>query len=160
MFSKESVNFWEIIQRIRSLAPADRGLVLWALLLLGFIRLGLRFLRFQRLQAILAILSCPVAPAQQISVYKLVWSVTTASGLMPNVKCLARALAAQTLLRRQGYEAELKLGVAKASKALLAHAWIELGGRVVMGGIGNSVKRYQPLTIPEDGRFDIAGLGL
>lgn len=148
------------IRKLGAFAPAERGMVLQALLLLGLIRLGLRFLSFRRLQAILAVIGRPVMPGQQVSVYRLIWAVTAASGLMPSVKCLARALAAQTLLRRQGYEAELRLGVAKVGSSLVAHAWVESQGRVVMGGVGSSVKRYQRLEIPEHGRLDLPGLGL
>lgn len=160
MYGKYGLNDGLPVQRIEALAPAGCGLMLRALLVLGLIRLGLRLLRFKRLRAILALLNRPVSPPQQISVHLLVGAVTTATHLMPNVKCLAQALAAQTLLRWQGYEAELKLGVAKSGKTLLAHAWVECQGRVVIGRLENSGKRYQLLEIPKDRQLDLPGLGL
>jgi hypothetical protein len=48
--------------------------------------------------------------------------------------CLARALAAQTMLRRRGIASRLCLGVAREGKELSAHAWIELGQEAVVGG--------------------------
>jgi hypothetical protein len=49
--------------------------------------------------------------------------------------CLARALAAQAMLRRRGVASRLCLGVAREGEALSAHAWLELGhNNIVVGG--------------------------
>jgi hypothetical protein len=48
--------------------------------------------------------------------------------------CLPRALAAQAMLRRRGVAGRLCLGAARDGGALAAHAWIELGDEVVVGG--------------------------
>src|SRR5436190_621169 len=48
--------------------------------------------------------------------------------------CLARALAAQSMLRRRGISSRICLGVAGDGEALAAHAWVEVGGAVVVGG--------------------------
>lgn len=48
--------------------------------------------------------------------------------------CLPRALAAQAMLRRRGIASRLCLGAARDSEALAAHAWIELGHEVIVGG--------------------------
>lgn len=49
-------------------------------------------------------------------------------------KCLARALAAQAMLRRRGIASRLCLGVAREGQALSAHAWIEIGQDMIVGG--------------------------
>jgi hypothetical protein len=48
--------------------------------------------------------------------------------------CLPRALAAQAMLRRRGIASRLCLGVAREPDGLSAHAWIELGQNVIVGG--------------------------
>jgi hypothetical protein len=48
--------------------------------------------------------------------------------------CLPRALAAQAMLRRRGVASRLCLGAARDGEALAAHAWIELGQDVIVGG--------------------------
>ena len=54
---------------------------------------------------------------------------------LPGGSCLTRALAVETLLRRHGYDACLRIGVSKnAPSDLQAHAWVESNGEVVIGG--------------------------
>lgn len=48
--------------------------------------------------------------------------------------CLPRALAALAMLRRRGIAGRLCLGVARNGSGLAAHAWVEVGGRSVIGG--------------------------
>jgi Transglutaminase-like superfamily len=49
--------------------------------------------------------------------------------------CLSRSLAAQIMLRRRGIVSRVCLGVAGGAEALAAHAWVEVGGDVVVGGM-------------------------
>ena len=42
--------------------------------------------------------------------------------------CLTRSLALQALLRRQGIEADLRIGVRREDGLLRAHAWVEHAG--------------------------------
>lgn len=49
--------------------------------------------------------------------------------------CLVQALAAERWLGRRGISSKLHIGVRKDSRAALeAHAWLEVGGRIVTGG--------------------------
>jgi Transglutaminase-like superfamily len=63
------------------------------------------------------------------------WSIETMS-VMPWIKasCLASALAAHAMLRRRGIASRLCLGVARDESAVAAHAWIEVGRDVIVGG--------------------------
>lgn len=48
--------------------------------------------------------------------------------------CLKKALVLYALLTRQGFDAQLLIGAAKATKGQLdAHAWLECQGKVLMG---------------------------
>ncbi len=58
--------------------------------------------------------------------------------------CLVKAVAAVTLLRRHELPGSLCIGVArKAGGGLEAHAWVESGGEVLLGG--DDLERFTPL---------------
>ena len=59
-------------------------------------------------------------------------------------QCLPRALAAHAMLRRRGIASRLCLGVARNDRDLTAHAWIEVGGRTLIGG--EDAGRFAPLA--------------
>jgi Transglutaminase-like superfamily len=63
------------------------------------------------------------------------WSIETI-GPKPwmQAACLPRALAAQAMLRRRGIASQLCLGVARENETLSAHAWLELGQAIIVGG--------------------------
>jgi len=138
------------LSKFLSFSWQDQILVVKATFLLILIRLGLKFLDLKTLQKQLEKIPQPSQNSnrQALSIYKIIWSITTASSYMPKVKCLARALAAKALLSQQGYPAIIKIGVAKdQQQAFIAHAWVECKGRIVIGGIGNSVSKYKVMPI-------------
>jgi hypothetical protein len=71
---------------------------------------------------------------------RIIWSVHVASRFVPRATCLTQSLAAEILLKRHGYHAELRLGVAREGEQFDAHAWVESNGRVVIGNI--DLSRY------------------
>lgn len=58
--------------------------------------------------------------------------------------CLTNALAAQALLGRYGYPATLRIGASRQDGGLIAHAWVERNGDVVIGGPASVVAQYSP----------------
>ena len=70
--------------------------------------------------------------------------------VVPAATCLPQALAAEALLTRGGLPADLRIGVMKeASGKLLAHAWVESDGRVVVGDLPGGLDVYTRLpTLP------------
>jgi hypothetical protein len=64
------------------------------------------------------------------------WAVETA-GSSPRIQalCLPRAIAAQSMLRRRGIASRLCLGVARRANRLVAHAWVEIGQDIIVGGV-------------------------
>lgn len=63
-----------------------------------------------------------------------------------HINCLPQALVARALLHREGYSVELKIGVLKEDcGTLTAHAWIERGGEILLGG-RESFKRFEGLS--------------
>ena len=51
-----------------------------------------------------------------------------------DASCLSSALAAHAMLRRRGIGSRLCLGVSRDGRALVAHAWIESGQNIIVGG--------------------------
>lgn len=68
-----------------------------------------------------------------------------AARVLPATTCLARSLAAECLLRREGWPASVQIGVAlDPDRTLRAHAWVESGGILVCGG--DERASFAPLT--------------
>ncbi|NJM65475.1 MAG: lasso peptide biosynthesis B2 protein [Acaryochloris sp. RU_4_1] len=136
------------------LRNCDRNALIQTFLLLIGIRLGLWLLPFQTLLRGLDNIgqspdptpSSPAHPAHPRKVGEIIWAVNISSRYMPGqVKCLARALITQLLLRRHNYDPQLRIGVAKTTlDQLEAHAWVELEGKVVMGQV-EDLSRFTPM---------------
>ncbi|WP_299407083.1 lasso peptide biosynthesis B2 protein [Acaryochloris sp. IP29b_bin.148] len=128
----------------------DRALLSKTFILLTAIRFGLWLLPFQTLRKLLDNISHPRqpqdAPPPPRSVNRMTWMVNTGSRYMPgHVKCLARALATEVLLRRHHHNPQLRIGVTKTSSGQLeAHAWVELEGQVVIGQV-DDLARFTPM---------------
>lgn len=69
----------------------------------------------------------------------------TGKYLLGDKPCLTQALVAQRLLRDEGLDTDLRFGVSTDDAGFAAHAWLERGGRVVIGG-SDSPMRYTPLS--------------
>ena len=135
--------------------PAERRLLVKAVILLVAARFGLWLLPFasvRRLSGGLVRTPMRVRDGERHP-GKVVWAVEAAGRRLPRAStCLTRALASQVLLARRGYPALVRIGVAGGGESgLEAHAWVESGGEVLVGGIGT--ERYAILTTLEaDGR--------
>jgi hypothetical protein len=73
-------------------------------------------------------------------------SVRLASRYVPHATCLTQALTAQMLLNWAGIEAKTLIGVRRNEK-FEAHAWVECGGRVLVGGAAESATYLPMLTL-------------
>ena len=63
------------------------------------------------------------------------WAVDAVGRRIPSARCLVRAVAAEAMLSRGGWSPEIHIGARRnASGALAAHAWVEVGSVVVLGG--------------------------
>jgi hypothetical protein len=128
----------------------DRKILIEAILLLAAIRLGLWLLPFHRLRRFLigiAQLGYRSPKGHQISINRVVWILAAARRYIPGVRCLAQAMAAQILLTRCGYLTYLRVGIARGTKGQLeAHAWAEIQGEIVVGGL-NNISLYTPIPL-------------
>lgn len=120
------------------LSSDERWLLIQATVLLMIVRLGLWLLPFRWLNALSQRMLAKVSKkSASITIFPdhVVNSVEIATRHLPGrAKCLARALSTQLLLSWYGYTGNLRIGVARNCEEFTAHAWVELGGQVLIGG--------------------------
>lgn len=154
------------LTRLRSfsrLSGEEQRLALRALAWIVVVRAGLALFAFTRVRALA---SGPLRRNGVNGVRRADWpamvrrAVLRASRSLPGTTCLAQSLAAERLLRAEGCEARLSIGVAHAMVAgareggppafpaprasLDAHAWVESGGVLVTGD--DPHERYEVLA--------------
>ena len=130
---------------LRRLRAQDYWLLTEATALLVFVRLGLSFSSLQVLQHRLLRANPPRrAPAQPA---RIAWMVRNAARPVPGASCLTQALAYQAMLHRRGVRSELKLGVKHDQQGkFAAHAWVSVGGQVLLGGSTQEVSAFAPIA--------------
>ena len=136
------------------MSSRERRLLLAGGVVVTSVRILLWILPFRRLLGLVertALRSARVAPVRlpQDTNVTLLWGITTAARYVPRATCLTQALAAQWLFAWFGHATRLRIGVAKGNgKPLLAHAWLESEGRVVLGGESLQENEYAVLSPP------------
>lgn len=82
---------------------------------------------------------------------RIAWAVEAAARRLPAPfrACLPQAMAVCAMLRRRRMPARLVIGVrrAPAPGSIEAHAWVESGGRVILGGM-DDLPSFVPLDAP------------
>jgi Transglutaminase-like superfamily len=125
------------VRSFASLRPGDRRRFLVAVPVVAVVRTALWVLPFGTIRSAIErhVRSRPASskPSPDVS-DRIAWSIGSAARIVPRATCLTQALAGEVLLRRAGYPAEVKIGVAKGPTGKLeAHAWVESDGRIVIG---------------------------
>jgi hypothetical protein len=141
----------ELVGKLRGTSPVRRRALRHALPAVVLLRVALTVVPFRSAQRLVARSArMPGHRNRSLSEDDLAWAVETASRRVPRATCLTQALALQLLLNREGRPSELRLGVAKRTDGgLEAHAWLESGGRILIGG-GSHASRFTPLPeLPE-----------
>lgn len=134
-----------LLDRFLSLPAADRSLLLRSVLWLGATRLALWLLPLKVVRRLLARAARPTSAAS-VTKERIAWAIAVAQRVVPRATCLPQALTAEALLTRCGHPAEVRIGVVKTDQGrLIAHAWVESGGRVVVGELHEGLGRYTPL---------------
>lgn len=131
------------LQSFLRLPARERFLYLRTWLLLFRIRLMLWVLPYRRWRQIAAHM-IRVENERQLDrpqVNQITRAVRVMSKYVPQASCLTQALAAQTLLANEGQRSQLRVGVTQNGSKLEAHAWVQIDGRVVIGG-RESVVRF------------------
>lgn len=119
------------LKRFLQLTGAERCILLRVAFVVGVTRCALWLFPLDTVRKI----SAKVARGTAGSLEQLVSAVETISHYLPHATCLTQALAAQALLFRSGFPAQVEIGVAKDDdRRLRAHAWVVCYGQVVLGG--------------------------
>jgi hypothetical protein len=125
----------------------DQALLVRSTLLLVAIRVSLWVMPFSRVQRIVARSARARQTTAADDAQRISWAIHLAGRSLSIDNCLARALAGQVLLARAGHDAVVRIGVARDDPGnLLAHAWVECGGAVVIGD--DELERYQAASGP------------
>lgn len=138
------------MRRLRAflaLSAAEQNLLLRAAALVAAVRAGLTLLRFPATRALAAAAARPRTPAvPPPSPEAIAGAVAAAGAVVPAATCLTQALAAKVLLGQSGYPGSVVIGVARGPHGQIeAHAWVELDGRVLLGGPREALARYTAL---------------
>jgi hypothetical protein len=133
------------LRALRSLSGRELGSLIRAWTYLLVADAALRFAAFPRVERLLAFLSGGRRRQAALPASRLATLVTAAARhhLRP-MTCLPRALALQALLRRNGIQADLRIGVRREAGSLQAHAWVENDGSP-LGEPGEPSPSYLPL---------------
>lgn len=133
-------------------------LLVKAALLLSAIRVALWLFPYRSVRPLL---DRACNPSSRLSVTRpkieeAALAVSRAGTLVPGGKhCLSQALAVRVLLSRRGVPVDVRFGVRRgADSAVMAHAWVEHNGRVLIGG--SNLDRFVRLAGPEEAQIATA----
>lgn len=133
------------LRRFLRLPAVDRAVFLRAWLTLLGARAAIWLLPFKTARRLLAPASGGT-PIPGLTPDRINWAVDVARRFVPSATCLPQALAVEALLARGGHPAELLIGVRKTEAGgFEAHAWVESGGRIVVGQLPGGLGNYTRL---------------
>ena len=140
-----------LFRRLAALSAQERLCLLRAAVIVAIVRLALQVLPFRRVHAFMGVQRMEPQRPGRVPARQWAWAVAVVSRRIPGASCLTQALALQWLLARAGKSSSIHLGVAKhVTVGFEAHAWLESGGEILIGG-DESLDRYSPiLTMPAD----------
>ena len=132
---------------MRRLFSADGALFLKAAVLLALVRLALLVGSFRLLLRIANRASAASSGLGRTpgtsGIERVRWAVLRASRSVPGTRhCLTQALVAKILLGRQDEPVGLRIGVAKNSGHIVAHAWLESKGTPIFGATESELRDY------------------
>ena len=126
----------QYLRRLLALPPREWAPLFHNAFLLTAIAVGLRLFGYKRVYRRLAASAnlpggvlLPEEAEQRVSVTAR--RVRSAAAPLPYATCLSRSLALWWLLRRQGVNGDLRVGVRKEEGKFEAHAWVEYQGEVL-----------------------------
>jgi hypothetical protein len=124
------------LAKLRALTGAERRLLIVSCMATPLVALGFSLFGFRRVHAVMsrwprpAGTPFPTAEAAWARARSAARVVSIAAGSGPvRATCLRRSLLLWWLLRRDGIETSLRVGVNRDGGTLSAHAWVEYRGR-------------------------------
>lgn len=142
------------MSRLRSwvrMSGAERRLLLRAGLAVAALRVLLWILPYRTVVGLVQGTAMPsrgrVAPPDTAE--RIALAVARVGRWVPRATCLVQALAGEWLIVRAGAPVALQYGIARSERGVEAHAWLESGGRIILGA--EEAARFTALAGP-DGR--------
>jgi len=131
----------ELWRKARDLNRLQWQSLAFSLVMLPLIDISLRFAGYKRSRSVLAALSRSRSPAtSDTDINQVAEQMARVVGVAGRrspwpTTCLRQALMLWFLLTRRGIVCELRVGVENSvTTGFVAHAWVELQGRVLIGG--------------------------
>lgn len=140
------------LSKFAALRPDERRLLVHGWTEVLVMRVATWALPYPRVRGIVTSrgVACAAATDARPDRDRIAWAVITASAYVPGGQnCLVRALATETILRRYGYDGELRIGVDRTPGGRFrAHAWLESAGHPIIGDfeLDNYVLMSAPAT--------------
>jgi hypothetical protein len=136
-----------ITRSVRRLSRRERLDAARAWLWLVAARTGLTCLPYGSIARLVVRIPARHRTRDETSPERCARAIRRASRFVPGSSCLPQAIAAQCLLRREGWTSQIVFGVAQDKDGdLEAHAWLSNDGRIVVGG--EPADHYTPLAAP------------
>jgi hypothetical protein len=131
------------LRKLLGLPGRERWLLVRATALVAGVRAGTWLLPFRVVRRATVWLSKPTGD-DGVTTERIAWAVDVAGKYIPDGRnCLVQALSANVLLARRGRSSRLRIGVTKApSGELKAHAWVESGNAVIIGGSEPAIENF------------------
>ena len=134
------------LARFLRLGWTDKLLLVRCVFMVASVRLGLSLFSYATLRRWLATAAALQTASDDVA-QRIAWGVVNAARIVPGATCLTQAFAAQLMLARAGYRSQMRIGVAKDERdRFIAHAWLIINDRVVVGGSAEDLQRYVSLT--------------
>ena len=143
-----------LIRKLRTagrLPRAHRALALTVIALTAAVRIALWTVPFRWIKRVVEACGPSRLPPGKATCLQVRWAVRLASRYVPRATCLTQALTAHMLLGWAGLECRTRIGV-RRERDIEAHAWVECGGRILIGGRGN-MENYSPMLTLEGRSF-------
>ena len=115
----------------------DYRLLLWVFLLQLAMAFALRVVRWPTLRRAMPVVRPQVVRALgAVSETEFLWALEASARRLPRVRvssCLVRALVTELVLDSRDDPVRVTVGVRRVASRLEGHAWVERGGRVIVG---------------------------
>lgn len=141
---------WNDLKRFSQIPVTRKRLLFEATASLAAARVAMACIPFRRIAAWLGTSGAETTADASLDETRTAeavgWAVEVMGRRVPwDGRCLARALAATSMLRRRGVEGTVTFGVRDGEAAGFdAHAWLRVGSLVVTGGSGHN--RFKTIT--------------
>jgi Transglutaminase-like superfamily len=116
-------------------------------ILLAGARMLVGMMTISRVRHVLSRVAAMVAPgasSAEADIERIAWAFRTVNN-RAGFKCLPMALAGHALMTQYGHPVRLQIGVSRKDGCFSAHAWLESGDEIVLGGPPSLVADYSVL---------------